>query len=199
LAGDVEEVFFGDDDLRAVADGDGHQGGGVFVEQAGDLAQMVGACFEVTCPDLVADADLFDGERNTAMWRAYAVIPAQAWVEAIDLAGAQVASVEYAPAGWPEDTYAIVRRVRIEADAISADPRSRRRRTIESNQLTLALEGAAIHACAISFIVTNIPANYRPDTTTGTYRHYRHYRHHRDHRGGRSLVPPSRRHRGPHP
>jgi hypothetical protein len=41
----------------------------------------------------------------------------------------QVAAVENAPAGWPDDSYTIVRRVRVEAEAIPADPRSRRRRT----------------------------------------------------------------------
>ena len=61
-----------------------------------------------------------------------------------------------------------VRRVRIEAEAISTDPRSRRRRTIDEHQLTLALEGVATHAYAVSFIVTNIPANDRPGDTAST-------------------------------
>lgn len=69
---------------------------------------------------------------------------------------AQVAAVEYAPVGWPPETYTIVRRVRVEADDISTDPRSRRRRTIDKAQLALALEGTATHAYAVSFIVTNI-------------------------------------------
>jgi hypothetical protein len=55
-----------------------------------------------------------------------------------------------------------VRRVRVEAETISADPRSRRRRTIDKDQLALALEGSATHAYAVSFIVTNIPANNQP-------------------------------------
>jgi hypothetical protein len=88
-------------------------------------------------------------KRNTAMWRAYASIHADAWVDAIGMPGAQVAAVDYAPAGWPDDTYTIVRRVRVEAEAISADPRSRRRRTIDKNQLALALEGTATHAYAV--------------------------------------------------
>jgi hypothetical protein len=52
-----------------------------------------------------------------------------------------------------------VRRVRVDADAISADPRSRRRRSIDPGQLALALEGTATHAYAVSFIVTNIPTH----------------------------------------
>lgn len=96
-------------------------------------------------------------KRNTAMWRAYASIDDEAWVDAQDMAWAQVAAVDYAPTGWPEATYTIVRRVRVDAEQISADPRSRRRRTIDPDQLALALEGTATHAYAVSFIVTNIP------------------------------------------
>lgn len=102
--------------------------------------------------------------RNTAMWRAYAGIADDAWTDAADMAGAQVAAVDYAPAGWPEDTYTIVRRVRVDAADILADPRSRRRRTIHPDQLALALEGAATHAWATSFIVTNIPTYDDPAT-----------------------------------
>lgn len=101
-------------------------------------------------------------KRNTAMWRAYATISADAWDDALGMAGAQVAAVDYAPTGWPEDTYTIVRRVRVDADTISADPRSRRRRTIDKDQLALALEGTATHAYAVSFIVTNIPTHTDP-------------------------------------
>lgn len=106
-------------------------------------------------------------KRNTAMWRAYASIEPDAWVDAIGMPGAQVAAVDYGPAGWPEHTYTIVRRVRVDAEDISADPRSRRRRTIDKAQLALALEGTATHAYAVSFIVTNIPANDRPGDTSG--------------------------------
>ena len=106
-------------------------------------------------------------KRNTAMWRAYRSIPEDTWTDAIGMPGAQVAAVDYAPAGWPEDTYTIVRRVRVDAEQISGDPRSRRRRTIEAGQLALALEGTATHAYAVSFIVTNIPANDRPTDQTG--------------------------------
>jgi hypothetical protein len=63
-----------------------------------------------------------------------------------------------------------VRRVRVDAEAISADPRSRRRRTIDPGQLALALEGTATHAYAVSFIVTNIPTYGEPakgETTKG--------------------------------
>jgi len=101
-------------------------------------------------------------KRNPAMWRAYASIGEDAWVDARDMPGAQVAAVDYAPAGWPQGSYTIVRRVRVDAEQISADPRSRRRRTIDPDQLVLALEGTATHAYAVSFIVTNIPTHHDP-------------------------------------
>ncbi len=114
----------------------------------GELAR---AAVEQGCDFAIA------AKRNTAMWRAYGSIDADAWVEALGMPGAQVAAVDYAPTGWPQDAYTIVRRVRVDAEAISADPRSRRRRSIDPGQLALAIEGTATHAYAVSFIVTNIP------------------------------------------
>ncbi len=119
----------------------------------GDLAR---AAVEAGCDFAIA------AKRNTAMWRAYAGIDPDAWTDAIGMPGAQVAAVDYAPAGWPADTCTIVRRVRVDAEAISADPRSRRRRTIDPDQLALALDGTATHAYAVSFIVTNLPTHHDP-------------------------------------
>jgi len=94
--------------------------------------------------------------RNQAVWRTLATIPDKAWRKAKRMRGAQVAVADYAPAGWPPDTRCVVRRVKLAAADISADPRSRRRRTIPKGQLTLALEGLSEHAYAYSFIVTNL-------------------------------------------
>lgn len=127
-------------------------------------------------PRVRVDAGYFDGalaqaavdagcdfaiaaKRNTAVWRAAAAIGDSAWADAHDMPGAQVAACDYAPAGWTGQAYTIVRRVKVSAEQISRDPRSRRRRTIPKDQLTLALDGAAEHAYAHSFIVTNIPAD----------------------------------------
>jgi hypothetical protein len=97
--------------------------------------------------------------RNSALWRAYAAVEEKAGADAWDMTGAQVAATGYAPAGWPPATYTTIRRVKVPAAEISADPRSRRRRTIPKDQLTLALDGVVDHAWAVSFIVTNIPAD----------------------------------------
>ncbi|HEX7462763.1 MAG TPA: hypothetical protein VF317_11385, partial [Dermatophilaceae bacterium] len=70
--------------------------------------------------------------------------------------GAQVAAVDYAPAGWPVGTRMIVRRMKVKAAAISTDRRARRRRTFDPAQLALALGGQLDHAYAYSPIVTNL-------------------------------------------
>jgi Transposase DDE domain group 1 len=94
--------------------------------------------------------------RNQAAWRAAAAIPAGAWTPAKRMQGAQVAVMDYAPAGWPPDTACVVRRVRVRAEDVSVDPRARRRRTIPKDQLALALDGLVTHVYAYSFIATNL-------------------------------------------
>jgi len=98
-------------------------------------------------------------KRNPAMWRAAAAVPEQDWsgTAAIGMTGAQVAVCDYAPAGWPPGTYTIIRQVRIDAEQVSTDPRSRRRRTIDRDQLALLLDGVVEHGWSTSFIVTNLP------------------------------------------
>jgi hypothetical protein len=100
-------------------------------------------------------------KRNSAAWRALSAIGDTDWQNARDMTGAQVAACDYAPAGWPDGTYTLVRRVKIAAAELSTDPRARRRRTVDKDQLALALGGAADHVWAVSFIVTNIPASHR--------------------------------------
>ena len=50
----------------------------------------------------------------------------------------------------------MVRRVRVAAQAVSADPRARRRRTFDPGQLRLALGGQLDELYAYSVIVTNL-------------------------------------------
>jgi len=78
-------------------------------------------------------------KRNTACWRAFAAIGEDTWSDARDMPGGQVAACDYTPVRWPQGSYCIVRRVKVSASRISADPRSRRRRTIPAGQLALAL------------------------------------------------------------
>jgi len=112
---------------------------------------------EVARAAVAAGADFaIAAKRNPAVWRAVSTIPEQAWRPARDMPGAEVARVAYGPAGWPEGTYAVVRRVRVRAADVSADPRARRRRTFAPGQLRLALGGQLDQLFSYSVVVTNI-------------------------------------------
>jgi len=89
------------------------------------------------------------------VWRAEREIPEELWRKAKNM-GAEVAECDYIPGGWPEHTRCVVRRVRVERDELRKDKRSRRRRTIDPNQLRLLEDGGAELAYAYSFIVTNL-------------------------------------------
>jgi hypothetical protein len=95
-------------------------------------------------------------KRNTAVWRAALAIPEHAWIPAIGMDHAELAVCGYIPDWWPADTACVVRRVRIPVEAVSADPRARRRRTIPNDQLTLALEGKVDYVYGYSFVLTNM-------------------------------------------
>ncbi|EWM17236.1 LigA protein [Kutzneria sp. 744] len=94
--------------------------------------------------------------RNPVLWRAAAAIPEHAWAPAIGMEHGEVAVCDYVPDWWPADTVCLVRRVRIPVEAVSADPRARRRRTIPKGQLALALQGKLDHVYGYSFILTNM-------------------------------------------
>lgn len=83
-------------------------------------------------------------------------VPADAWEPAEDMAGAEVAVCDYLPDGWPEGTRAIVRRVRVDAEEIRVDPRSRRRRTIDPDELKAVKQRRADHAYAYVIILTSL-------------------------------------------
>ena len=93
--------------------------------------------------------------RGKALWRAVTTVHEDDWIDAVDYEGAQVALLDYAPAGWPDGTRVIARRVRYDAEQLSADPRSRRSRTVGKDQLALVLDGIEDQAYAYSFIATN--------------------------------------------
>lgn len=117
---------------------------GLFDRKVAEAALAHGADFAIAA------------KRNTAVWRSAAGIDEAAWQPAVGMAGAEVATCDYRPAGWPEGTYTVVRRVRVDQAEVRRDPRSRRRRTIDPAQLALVLGGGADHAYAYSFVVTNL-------------------------------------------
>ena len=95
-------------------------------------------------------------KRTGPVWRSERKIPVANWEKARGM-NAEVAECDYVPAGWPPGARTICRRVMVTADDLSADSRSRRRRTIDPNQLALLEAGVGAHAWAYSFIITNLP------------------------------------------
>lgn len=97
--------------------------------------------------------------RNQAMWRALGQITDDAWVDALEMPGAQVAESTYTPAGWRhEPLRLIVRRVPFDAAKIAnGSLTARRRKTIHPDQLQLALDGQVASVFGYSFILTDIP------------------------------------------
>ena len=97
-------------------------------------------------------------KRIAPLWRLLAGIAEDDWHDAIDMDGAQVAVAEYCPDWWPANTALLVRRVPLDPAQVSADPRSRRRRTLHPDQRDLPFpelaRAGAIYA--YSFILTNL-------------------------------------------
>jgi hypothetical protein len=116
------------------------------------------------------------GARRIApLWRLLAGIADDDWHDAIEMDNAQVAVAEYCPDWWPADTRLLVRRVALEAEQVSADPRSRRRRTLHPDQRALPFDelAGAEAIYAYSFILTNLDVS-SPDKAAAAEHWYRH-------------------------
>ena len=114
-------------------------------------------------------------KRIAPLWRLLSGIGEDDWTDAIDMDGAQVAVAEYCPDWWPANTRLLIRRVLLDPGQVSADPRSRRRRTLHPDQRALPLpelaEAGPIYAC--SFILTNLDVS-APDKAVAAEHWYRH-------------------------
>lgn len=84
-------------------------------------------------------------------------VPDHAWVPAVGMEDTEVAVVDYLPGPWPKDAgiRCIARRTRIPVERIPTG-RARKRRTIPTEQLALALEGRLDAVFGYSFILTNL-------------------------------------------
>ena len=114
-------------------------------------------------------------KRISSMWRALADIAEDAWRDAIDMDGAQVAVSPCKPAGWPAGTVLLIRRVRLDPEQVSADPRSRRRRTLDPHQRALPIPELEKEPeiYAYSFICTNLDVS-TPSKAAAVEHWYRH-------------------------
>jgi hypothetical protein len=115
---------------------------------------------------LFAGVEFALGARRIApLWRILDGVAETDWTDAIDMDRAQVAVAEYCPDWWPAATRLLIRRVRLDLNhgQVSADTRSRRRRTLHPDQRALPLDelAEADTVYGYSFIVTNI------DVTSG--------------------------------
>lgn len=101
----------------------------------------------------------FSATRTSVMWAKLHEIGEDAWADAIEMHGAQVAELPFTPDGWKhEPLRLIVRRVPVTAAEVQAtSPTARRRKTIPPSQLQMVLDGQLDSTFAYSFIVTDIP------------------------------------------
>ena len=136
---------------------------GYFAGQLARAAMMAGVEFAI------------GAKRIAPLWRILAGVAEDDWTDAIDMDGAQVAVADYCPAWWPSATRLLIRRVRLVPEQVSADPRSRRRRTLHPDQRALPLaelaEADAVYG--YSFIVTNLDVS-TPEHAAAVEHWYRH-------------------------
>ncbi|MGE5291326.1 MAG: IS1380 family transposase [Micromonosporaceae bacterium] len=114
-------------------------------------------------------------KRIAPLWRLLAGIADDDWHDAIGMDNAQVAVAEYCPDWWPANTRLLIRRVALDPAQVSADLRSRRRRTLHPDQRALPipeLAGAGT-IYAYSFILTNLDVS-TPSQAVAAEHWYRH-------------------------
>jgi hypothetical protein len=114
-------------------------------------------------------------KRIAPLWRLLAGLAEDAWHDAIEMGNAQVAVAQYCPHWWPAGTRLLIRRVALDPAQVSADPRSRRRRTLHPDQRALPFpelaRAGAIYA--YSFILTSLDVS-SPDKVVAAEHWYRH-------------------------
>jgi hypothetical protein len=114
-------------------------------------------------------------KRIAPLWRLLAGIAEDDWHDATGMDNAQVAVAQYCPDWWPANAALLIRRVLLDPAQVSADPRSRRRRTLHPDQRALPFpelaRAGAIYA--YSFILTNLDVT-APDKAAAVEHWYRH-------------------------
>jgi len=138
-----------------------------------DAGYFAGALARAAHDEKIAFA--IGAKRIAPLWRLLAGIAEDDWHDAIDMDGAQVAVAGYCPDWWPASTPLLIRRVALDPAQVSADPRSRRRRTLHPDQRALPIPELA-HAGAIyaySFILTNLDVS-APGKAVAAEHWYRH-------------------------
>jgi hypothetical protein len=138
-----------------------------------DAGYFAGALARAAHDEKIAFA--IGAKRIAPLWRLLAGTAEDAWHEAIEMDGAQVAVAQYCPDWWPADTRLLIRRVLLDPAQVSADPRSRRRRTLHPDQRALPFPELAQQPAiyAYSFIMTNLDVS-SPARAVAAEHWYRH-------------------------
>jgi len=124
----------------------------------------------------LAEVEFAIGARRiAALWRILDGVNDGDWATAIGMDGAQVAVAQYCPDWWPVATRLLIRRVAWAPEQLSADARSRRRRTLHPAQQTLPIAelAEADTVYGYSFIVTNLDVS-TPEHAAAVEHWYRH-------------------------
>jgi len=175
------ELLSGNDDPRAHAAGLLRRALAALPEQAragrvrlrADAGYFAGELARVA---FFAGVEFAIGAKRIApLWRLLDGLREDDWADAIDMTGAQVAVADYRPDWWPAKTCLLIRRVRLDISQVSADSRSRRRRTLHPEQRALSIAELA-DADAVygySFICTNLDVSTQDKSVAVEY-WYRH-------------------------
>lgn len=96
-------------------------------------------------------------KRNSSIMGAAGGLGRYTWIPATGMDDTELAVIDYLPGTWPQDANiaCIARRTRIPVERIPT-ARARKRRTIPTDQLALALEGRIDEVYGYSFILTNL-------------------------------------------
>jgi len=105
------------------------------VAMRADAGYFAGALARAAHEEKIAFA--IGARRIAPLWRLLDGLAEDDWHDAIEMDNAQVAVAQYCPDWWPADTRLLIRRVRLDPGQVSADPRSRRRRTLHPDQRAL--------------------------------------------------------------
>jgi hypothetical protein len=148
------------------------------VAMRADAGYFAGALARAAHNEHIAFA--IGAKRIAPLWRLLAGIADDDWHDAVDMDNAQVAAAEYCPDWWPASTRLLVRRVLLDPAQVSADPRSRRRRTLHPENIFRDSK----HGAALRHLPSGIPPG-QPGLDVGRAARREH---------GRLAAPAHRRH-----
>ena len=138
-----------------------------------DAGYFAGALARAAHDEKIAFA--IGAKRIAPLWRLLDGIAEDAWHDAIEMDNAQVAVAQYCPDWRPAGTRLLIRRVALDPAQVSADPRSRRRRTLHPDQRALPFPELAQQPAvyAYSFILTDLDVS-SPARAVAAEHWYRH-------------------------